>query len=116
MDDTVALVKRASRFPIRVPLQYRAVGERRWSNGSTENISCSGVLFRGEYALELNTAIEMMFVLPVPAPPTAEIKCKGCIVRSVPCSEGDSSILAATILDYGMRPRLSSQEMEESAS
>src|SRR3974390_258670 len=36
---------RAQRFNLHLPLRYRRVGEQGWRNGTTENISRSGMLF-----------------------------------------------------------------------
>ena len=107
----LALVNRAPRYPLHVPLRYRVVGEKHWSSGSTENISRSGVLFQGEHALEVNTLIEMKVALA----PTGVVKCKGSIVRKVSPSEAGISILAATIDEYRMGSRLNLQGAEEAA-
>lgn len=37
--------KRAQRFPLRLPLQYRLTGRSAWETATTENISDSGLLF-----------------------------------------------------------------------
>ena len=39
-------------------------GESKWWKGSTENISLSGVLFRGEEFAEPNTPLEISLALP----------------------------------------------------
>jgi hypothetical protein len=91
---------RARRFAFDLPLQYRALGEKRWHEGRTENISRSGVLFRTEDVLDLDTEVEMTFVLPaIPAAPA--IVCRGRVVRTVlPGGDGRQPQLAATISRY----------------
>jgi len=112
---------RARRFTLHLPLRYRAVGETRWHEARTENISRSGVLFRpgdreaiaiGEERpdslrafrlaglLDVDTPVEMSFVLPGgPAP--AEVVCRGRIVRVVPPHEPEARpAVAATISGY----------------
>ena len=41
---------RATRFDLHLPLKYRLVGESGWREGTTENISRSGMLFQAEEA------------------------------------------------------------------
>jgi hypothetical protein len=43
---------RALRFAVRLPVHYRLAGTKQWSEGLTENISRSGVLFRVEAEAE----------------------------------------------------------------
>src|SRR5581483_1087399 len=43
---------RAQRFNLHLPLRYRKLGEQSWRKGTTENISRSGLLFRGEEVLQ----------------------------------------------------------------
>jgi hypothetical protein len=73
---------RAQRFPIHIPVRYHAPRSSKWFEGRTENISHSGVLFRAEFPLELETAVEMRFDLPaIFGEAAGEIICKGAIVR-----------------------------------
>lgn len=94
------LVPRAQRFPIRAALHYRVRGERNWREGTVENISVSGVLFKGERLVEISTPIEMSFVLPgKPAgEKSARVLGRGTIVRSpaTPCPPG-AALMAAAI-------------------
>ena len=46
-DSVTTTPTRAPRFSLRLPIRYRTVGEPAWHDGTTENISRSGVLFRG---------------------------------------------------------------------
>lgn len=95
---------RAQRFAIQVPIRYRAgAGPIDWYEGTMENISCSGVLFRTESVLEPNTAIEMRFVLPaeISGEAAAEVICLGVIIRRAPASGANPMpALGAKILDY----------------
>ncbi len=94
---------RAQRFPLNMLLHYRVSGERNWREGRTENISRSGVLFRGEHVVEPNTPVEMSFVLPmeISGQGAAEVVCQGNIVRTVLATGTDTlPALAAAILDY----------------
>ena len=61
---TSATPKRAARFITRIPLLYRRLHETVWYEGAAENISCSGLLFRGQQRLEPFSAVEVNFPLP----------------------------------------------------
>lgn len=94
---------RAPRYAIQMPLRYRVRGQLNWHEGRMENISRSGVLFRGAHTIEPNAAVEMSFLLPanVPNEPAAEVICSGRIVRAVPPSGSVSQpAFAARIWDY----------------
>jgi hypothetical protein len=94
---------RAQRFKLQLPLKYRQLGENSWRDGTTENISRSGMLFRAEEMIPPNVQLEINLVLPaeIAGLSAAEVVCRGEIVRTV---EGDSSTvhpaLAAKILQY----------------
>jgi hypothetical protein len=65
MSDTdTGLVPRAQRFSLPSSILYRPAGEFRWREGRTENISESGVLFRGLEAVNVETAVEIMVDVP----------------------------------------------------
>lgn len=99
----MAEIPRAERFPIQIPLRYRAVGQERWLEGRIENISGSGVLFRAREPLPPKTSLEMSFALelgPI-ADFAPEVLCSGHVVRIVPPGEvGGDPALAAAILNY----------------
>lgn len=92
---------RPQRFEIQAPLRYRMRGERTWHEGTTLNISKSGVLFRGDTELARGANIEMTFTLPVKTngDTGAKVSCHGVIVRS-----SDYPFLAAKICGSRMRP------------
>jgi hypothetical protein len=81
-------VPRARRYEIGTPVRYRAGGEREWQEGQLENISTTGVLFRADRSLFLDTNIEMRFFLPIEliGENAAEVFCRGSVVRF---SEGE---------------------------
>ena len=95
---------RAQRFPIRLPVRYHAPRSSRWFEGRTENISHSGVQFRAEFPLELETTVELRFDLPaIIGEAPGEIVCKGAVVRveESPIS-GIPPALAVAIRTYRM--------------
>jgi hypothetical protein len=94
---------RAPRFEIQMPLRYRLNGEGKWRNGITENISRTGVLFRGEEFAEPNTPLEMSLALPdrIPEARSARVACRGIVVRSQRPGVGEAfPLLASTISHY----------------
>jgi hypothetical protein len=40
-------------------MRYRIIGEKSWHVGTVENISATGVLFRGEHVVRVNSLIEV---------------------------------------------------------
>jgi PAS domain S-box-containing protein len=94
---------RARRFNLHLPLRYRLLGEQHWLQGTTENISRSGLLFQGEEMLQPNAQLEINLVLPAEIAGLAatEVVCRGEVVRSIGTpGSGVSPALAAKILQY----------------
>jgi len=83
--EKVSSAFRAQRFNLHLPLKYRIVGESVWRNGTTENISRSGMLFRAEELIQPNAKLEINLVLPaeIAGVTTAEVICHGEVVRTV---------------------------------
>ena len=94
---------RATRFDLHLPLKYRQVGESGWREGTTENISRSGMLFQAEEPIAPNAQLEINLVLPaeIAGLAAAEVVCRGEVVRTVNPESGTvSATLAAKILQY----------------
>ena len=78
-------IPRARRYGIGTSIRYRIGGGNVWREGTMQNISISGVLLCTDQPLEIDTAIEMRFVLPVEllnGECAAEVLCRGIVVRS----------------------------------
>ena len=94
---------RAVRFRLCLPLNYRPVGDPEWREGKSENISHSGVLFRGEDAPQIDTPVELRLMLLTPtAPPESgypEVCCRGRVVRTIAAAD-DRPAIAVTIEHY----------------
>ena len=102
---------RAERFAVNLPVRYRPVGDATWRRGRTENISYSGVLFRAEDLLQVDTRIELRVVLPVEiVEDRPEVLCQARIVRTVSPTPMDARPgLAVRIEEYRfMRQRWAS--------
>jgi PAS domain S-box-containing protein len=94
---------RAQRFQLHLPLRYRRLGESDWHEGTTENISRSGMLFKADEALQPSAQLEINLVLPaeIAGLSATEVVCRGEVVRTVaPRGEAVSPALAARILQY----------------
>ena len=78
------MTDRAVRFVISAPLRYRIRSKRTWHEGVIQNISRTGILFRGEQLLNPGTQIELSFTLPLEMAAVAGVKvsCHGVVVRS----------------------------------
>lgn len=91
---------RAQRFAIQAPLRCRAGGDIVLTEGTTLNISRSGVLFRAEKEIKPTTMLEMRITFPgeLTGNGPASILCWGRVVRIIASSPG--SVLAAAIIKY----------------
>jgi PAS domain S-box-containing protein len=104
---------RAPRYALRMPLRYRRAGDIYWNEGTTENISRSGVLFRAPEVIAPATPVEFTFLLPMSfsGREGASVSCGGLIVRAVlPESASELAALAVKISSYRLeqaaeRPR-----------
>ena len=97
------VLPRAERFAIETTIRFRNVGQNRWYQGKTENISGSGVLFRAKNLVPLKTRVEMIFSLPIRGSGAsgAHVRCFGQIARKAPpVGAGGETGLAATIEEY----------------
>ena len=103
---------RAQRFQLHLPLRYRRLGEDVWHEGTTENISRSGMLFQADEMLQPSSQLEINLVLPaeIAGLSATEVVCRGEVVRTIePHGQTLSPALAARILQYhfqhGQLPR-----------
>jgi hypothetical protein len=105
--EKLSFASRAQRFNLQLPLKYRLLGESVWRNGTTENISRSGMLFRAEETIQPNAQLEINLVLPVEIGglSPAEVICHGEVVRTVEFEQPIvGPALAARILRYQFPP------------
>jgi CheY-like chemotaxis protein len=94
---------RAQRFHLHLPLRYRRLGEQNWHEGTTENISRSGMLFEADELLQPSAQLEINLVLPaeIAGLSATEVVCRGEVVRTVQPNGGTvNPALAARILQY----------------
>jgi PAS domain S-box-containing protein len=94
---------RAQRFQLHLPLRYRRLGESQWHEGTTENISRSGMLFQADEVLQPSSQLEINLVLPaeIAGLSSTEVVCRGEVVRTIePNGTVLSPALAARILQY----------------
>jgi PilZ domain len=96
-------VPRARRLRVHEPLRYRAKFGSAWYEGAIENLSQSGVLFRGAQNLPAQTLVEMIFEMPeeISGQKNSSVLCQGRILRSHEESNDEESyLMAASVLDY----------------
>jgi|SwirhisoilCB3_FD_contig_111_522799_length_3684_multi_2_in_0_out_0_1 hypothetical protein len=94
------MIARAQRFPICAVIRYRLIGENRWYAGNVVNMSFTGVLFRGEQAVRVDSLIELAVdVLEGTAEGDgSKIVSRGKVVRiSVDESTPECSMMAAVL-------------------
>jgi hypothetical protein len=107
---------RARRLKLDTTVRYRVNNTGTWFEGSIDNLSQTGLLFRGPQALPLNALIELVFEMPeeISGQKNRNVLCQGRVIRckdehkgrskaETPASdskpEGDA-LLAASIVDY----------------
>jgi len=97
-----AVISRAQRFLVQLPIRYKKIGGRNWFAGKTENISRSGILFRADRVLKPRTAIQMSFTLPVSLKDDGpgEVLCRGSVVRTVAAGVTNQPCVAVSIQRY----------------
>ena len=94
---------RARRFALHLPIYFRQPESPTWLEGTTENISYTGVLFRSTHPVVPETSLELRLQLAVGANliPASEIRCKGAVVRIEPSKAPEAPVaLAVSIRDY----------------
>jgi len=74
---------RAQRFPLHFPVYFRELDSSTWIEGTTENISYTGVLVQSSSSLALESKLELRVQVMVNdgGRNPAEIHCKGVVVR-----------------------------------
>ncbi len=95
---------RAQRFALEMPVRYRPVGEMEWLEGTTQNISYSGLLFRAGRALDIDTPVEISITLPVST--ASQLTCQARIVRAETYLAEPPVALAAAFSEYQLVPFL----------
>jgi len=95
--------ERAKRFALHLPVYFRQPQSPTWFEGTTENISYTGVLLRSTHPLVPDTSLELRLQLAV-GPKlnhTSEIHCKGAVVRVEQRNVRENPVaLAVSITDY----------------
>jgi hypothetical protein len=107
---------RARRLKLDTALRYRVNNTSTWFEGTIDNLSQTGLLFRGAQHLPVNALIELVFEMPeeISGQKNRKVLCQGRVSR---CDEhsgkaaeqhaeqdkdtgDDSGLLAASIVDY----------------
>lgn len=97
--------RQAARFALQMPMRYRAIEDTTWHEARTENVGKSGVFFRNDEMLRVDTPVEMVLSLPVElgGEAGATTICRGRIVRMEPPARPDDRAgMAATIESFLM--------------
>jgi hypothetical protein len=96
-------VPRAFRYPIHMVIRFRKSGTTEWHEGTTVNISRTGILFQSNMNFSPRTLLEMQVILPyeVSGEPPANVLCWGPVVRlDSELTEEGRTALAAAISRY----------------
>ena len=85
------------------PVYFRELDSPTWLQGTTENISYTGLLFHSSSPLPVKTTLELRLELTVgtKSKEPSEVRCKGAVVRVEQRKVQESPIaLAVAIKDY----------------
>jgi hypothetical protein len=102
---------RARRLKLDLALRYRVNSTSTWYEGTIENLSQTGILFKGPQQLPVNALIEMVFEMPeeISGQKNRSVLCQGRVIRSndvMPAKKAEQDVengdglLAASIVDY----------------
>jgi hypothetical protein len=91
---------RAKRFSLHFPIYFRGVNGPTWLEGTTENISYTGVLFHSSFPFALESTLEMRLQVPMGAEVKehSEIRCKGVVVRKEQKDVPDTPVILAVAM------------------
>jgi len=98
---------RRCRFDLRLPVWYRAQGERRWHTGTTESVSGSGVMIRTHEGNEPKGVVRVVIELPH----EDDSSCAGCltgighVVRARLAKTSDAPSFAIAVKRYRVQRR-----------
>ena len=104
---------RARRLKLDVALRYRVNSTSTWFEGTIDNLSQTGLLFRGPQPLPVNALVEMVFEMPeeISGQKNRNVVCQGRVIRSKDVEDQSQDketqdpdvsegLLAASIVDY----------------
>jgi hypothetical protein len=90
---------------------FRMPGSDTWSEGATENISQSGLLFRSTSPLQVGSSMELILEMPpeLTGHDHARVLCEGSLLRVEAVAAGrknklPSFLMACTITQYRFVP------------
>ena len=113
-----AWTPRERRLKHEVPVLYRAVGTQDWQEGTTENISRSGVLFRSPVSIDPQTKLELKFEMPkeLTGETPAQVVCQATVRRVIESAGGKKQTpyfsLACAVADYDFAEKNSERAQE----
>jgi len=75
---------RARRLKLDAPVRYRVNSTSTWYEGTIDNLSQTGLLFRGPQPLPVNALIELIFEMPeeISGQKNRNVVCQGRVIRS----------------------------------
>jgi len=98
-------VYRSERYALKVPLRYRKGGAPDWHEGSTINISRTGILFCTDQIVPPNLMLEINVELPR----NVILSCQGAVVRNEPPATHDGAAALAVSIQNCRLTRFSRQ-------
>jgi PilZ domain-containing protein len=102
-------VARERRLRHVVPVLYRVAGTTEWLQGDSENLSRSGLLFRGSTEVELGSRVEVQLEMPpeLAGDEASEVICTGSVARVTrdPAAPKGIFLIACAVEDYNFEQK-----------
>jgi PilZ domain len=91
---------RAQRVPLQTDVEFRRLNDTEWHRGTTENISCTGLLLRTRAALEADVPLSIKLLCPAKVCGTSapQIVARGHVTRQV--KTGSGWLVAVAVAEY----------------
>jgi hypothetical protein len=91
------MIPRAERFPLHRPIYYRPSESSDWLEGTTENISRTGIIFTAEEDFKPSRLLDIRVSFPL----NMTLSCLGAVVRTD--NSNGRNALAVQIRRYSLR-------------
>jgi hypothetical protein len=93
------MIPRAERFPLHRPIFYRQSESSDWLEGTTENISRTGIFFNAEKDFKPSRLLDIRVSFPL----NMTLSCLGAVVRTE--NSSGRNALAVQIRRYSLRSK-----------
>ena len=106
MRDNSNRPRRGLRYPLHLPVRFRAAGDFKWRLGTTEDVSRSGVMIRADAVPDADVPIDVLIELPQSAAGSGGcLRGRGRVVRLHRAqSSPEQGVFAVAVARYRLEP------------